>query len=311
MNANKRELLALGVFGRGSRLGERIAMLLERGREFSPRVSRARVGASAAMLLGCVIAGAVAPRWIAFAQEARLAFEVASVRPTPPGSPMDPRRARPSDGLTAQQLGSGNLAYSNVVLIEYIELAYGLKNYQISQPLPRALYEQYDITVKAGRAIKLQEARLMFQSLLEDRFKLKFHLDAKVLPVYALTAGKNGPKLGVGADDGESGVAGVSADGINWHNISTEYLADWLSDLPPVGRPVLDRTGLSGQYDFTLAPFEGLPDKRAAVEGTPGLENTTGASVFTVIESLGLKLEGQKAPIEYFVIDHAEKPDEN
>jgi uncharacterized protein (TIGR03435 family) len=304
------ELLALGVFGGGSRVGERIARLLERGREFSPRVSTARLAIGGVLLLGCLIAGAILPKTVAFAQ-ARPAFEVASVRPTPPGTHRGTGRGRPSDGPTALQLSSGNLAYSGIVLLEYLQFAYGLKNYQISQPLPRALYEQYDITVKAGRAVKLQEARLMFQSVLEDRFKLKFHLDTKVLPVYALTVGKNGPKLGVGADDGESGVAGVSADGIKWHNISMEYLADWLSDVPPVGRPVLDRTGLSGAYDFTLAPFEGLPDKRAAAEGTRGAENTTGASVFTVIESLGLKLEGDKAPIEYFVIDHVERPNEN
>ena len=56
MNTDKRELLALGVFGRGARLGERVAMVLERGREFSGRASRARVGATTAVLAGCMIA---------------------------------------------------------------------------------------------------------------------------------------------------------------------------------------------------------------------------------------------------------------
>ncbi len=304
------ELLALGVFGRGSRLGERIETVLRRGREFSPRVSKARVAVSWVALLGCLIAGAVAPRWVAFAQ-ARSVFEVVSVRPTPPGTSMDLERPRPSDGPTARQLASGNFDYGRTVLIEYIEFAYGLKHYQISQPLPQGLYDQYDITVKAGRAVKPQEARLMFQSLLEDRFKLKFHVDTKVLPVYALTAGKGGPKFSVGAEDGKSCVVGVSAAGIKWHNISMDSLAEWLSNLPPLGRPVLDRTGLSGQYDFTLAPFDGFPGKRAAVEGEPGEADTAGASVFTVMEGLGLKLEGDKAPIDYLVIDHVEKPDAN
>src|SRR5580704_8153882 len=77
------ELLAMGVFGRGSRLGERIARLLERGREFSPRVSRTRVAVSAAMLLACGMVGSIVPRWIALAQEP-LRFEVVSVKPTPP-----------------------------------------------------------------------------------------------------------------------------------------------------------------------------------------------------------------------------------
>jgi hypothetical protein len=71
------QLLALGVFGRGSRLRERIEILLERGREFSPRVSASRLAVSVIALLGCVIAGALAPRLIAFAQAAPQ-FDVAS-----------------------------------------------------------------------------------------------------------------------------------------------------------------------------------------------------------------------------------------
>ena len=65
------ELLALGVFGRQSRLGERIAMLLEATREFSPRISRLRLAVSGIALLGCAIVSALAPRSVAFAQAQR------------------------------------------------------------------------------------------------------------------------------------------------------------------------------------------------------------------------------------------------
>src|ERR1700691_428842 len=79
------ELLAVGLFGSNSRLGDRIEMLLRRGRTFSGRASTGRVAVSVLVLAGCVIAGALAPRWIAFAQQP--AFEVASVKPANPAGP--------------------------------------------------------------------------------------------------------------------------------------------------------------------------------------------------------------------------------
>src|SRR5580693_4978224 len=93
------ELLALGMFGRGSRLGDRIEMLLERGRVFSPRISRLRVAISSVALIGCVIAGALAPRLIAFAQE-KPAFEVATVRPVKLGAHAEQSIEPSPGGLT-------------------------------------------------------------------------------------------------------------------------------------------------------------------------------------------------------------------
>jgi len=93
------ELLALGVFGRGSRLRERIEMLLLRGRDFSSRVSKGRLAVGAAALLGCVVAGSLAPRWIAFAQQP--AFEVASVRPNKSGERGERRDFPPGGRFTA------------------------------------------------------------------------------------------------------------------------------------------------------------------------------------------------------------------
>src|SRR6266853_2169885 len=87
MRIESRELLAVGIFGRKSNLGDRIEMLLRRGRTFSPRVSSARVGVSAAALSGLVLAGSLAPRWIAFAQQQpRPSFEVASIKAGDPSA---------------------------------------------------------------------------------------------------------------------------------------------------------------------------------------------------------------------------------
>jgi hypothetical protein len=82
MRTESRELLAVGIFGRSSQLGDRIEILLRRGRTFSPRASAAGVVASAIVLAGLMFVGSFAPRWIAFAQEpASLAFDVAAVKP--------------------------------------------------------------------------------------------------------------------------------------------------------------------------------------------------------------------------------------
>src|SRR5580692_8038874 len=87
MPTESRELLAVGILGSGSKLGDRIEILLRRGRTFAPRASAASVAASALVLSGLTVAGSLAPRWIAFAQQSpRLTFEVASVRRNTGGS---------------------------------------------------------------------------------------------------------------------------------------------------------------------------------------------------------------------------------
>jgi len=84
MRTKSQELLAVGILGGKSRLGDRIEMLLRRGRTFSPRASAAGVAASAVVLCAFMLAGSLAPRWIAFAQQAvRPSFEVASIKPIP------------------------------------------------------------------------------------------------------------------------------------------------------------------------------------------------------------------------------------
>jgi uncharacterized protein (TIGR03435 family) len=303
------EALASGIFGGGSRLGERIELLLKRGREFSPRVSTKRVAAGILGLMGTVVAGSLAPRWIAFAQT-RAEFEVASIRPTPSELRGDPQAVRPEDGFTAQQLSSGNLNYVANALIEYIKAAYGLKPYQLPKTLPQDLYQRYDIAAKAGGPATDAQMKLMLQTLLLDRFKLKVHRETKELPVYALIVGKTGPKFSAATDDGKSGVRAVSASGIKWHNITMDYLADWVSSLPSLGRPVLDRTGLRGGFDFTLA-VDGLPDKGEEASAKAGIREALDASIFGSLQALGLKLESDKAQVDLYTIEHVEKPGEN
>ena len=304
------ELLALGMFGQGSRLSDRVARLVT-GRSYaSARASEEAAAASGLLLLACGVALTLTPRIVALAQT-RPQFEVVSVRPAGPDSRSESGRSRPKDGTSSQQRESGNFTYTGTVLIEYIEFAYGLKNYQWSPQPPRSLYESYDINAKAGRPVSDQEARLMFQSLLEERFKLKLHRETKEASVYALVVGKNGPKFEQAVDDRKAVGVRLEGQSLRWHNISMEYLADWIAPLPSMGRPVLDRTGLSGLYDLTLN-FESPAAKGDdPVSIKTGLRDAVDASIFSALQDLGLKLEAAKAPMDFYTVEHVEAPDAN
>ena len=304
------EMLALGIFGRGSRLGERVARLIDRGRLISPRASYLGAAAGGLLLLACAALLALTPRIIALAQS-RPQFEVASVREAGPDSRSEGGRSRPKDGTTRQQRDSGNFAYTGTVLIEYIEFAYGVKSYQWAAQPPRSLFESYDITAKAGHPVSDQEARLMFQSLLEERFKLKLHRETKEAAVYALTIGKSGPKFQPAADDGKAVGAQLEGQSLRWHNISMEYFADWIAPLPSMGRPVIDRTGLRGLYDLTLNMESPAAKSDDPASVKTGFRDAVDASIFPALQSLGLKLEPARAPIDFYTVEHVEAPDAN
>ncbi len=298
-SANEGEALASGIFGGGSRLGERIELLLARGRDFSPRVSMGRVAVSVAALLGCVIAGALAPRLIAFAQE-RLAFEVASVKLHPPG-----QRGFPPISISGSRVTDANSSVFDLVAV-----AYNLKRYQIAGGpswigSATAMGAAYDVTAKApGDTVTMDQVRLMLQTLLAERFHLVVHLEAKEMPVYALVTGKGGPKLKVSPADGMPPGTRVAGGGDTRIQMTAskgtmDQLAFLLTNDQSLGRPVVDKTSLTGTYDYKL-------------EYSNAAQDSDAPSIFTALqEQLGLRLESQSATIEILVIDHVEKPDEN
>jgi uncharacterized protein (TIGR03435 family) len=145
----------------------------------------------------------------------------------------------------------------------------------------------------------------MLQALLADRFQLSSHKMMKDLPVYALVKTKNGAKLRAAAGDGASSMR-PSERGLTFLNFSMDEFANRLPSRPlSVDRPVLDKTGLEGSYDFNLNLADNAADVKSTLEG---MERGRGPSIFTVIqEQLGLRLEPQKGPVEILVIDHLEK----
>jgi uncharacterized protein (TIGR03435 family) len=136
------------------------------------------------------------------------------------------------------------------------------------------------------------------RQLLEQRFKLAVHREPKEVPGYALVAAKGGPKLHPGAGASASGGI-IYPGGIRGPKWTMASFAAALSS--PVGRPVIDQTGIQGDYEIEVA------------YARDGDTDSPLPSVFTALqEQLGLKLEPRRVPIEILVIDHAEKvPAEN
>lgn len=159
--------------------------------------------------------------------------------------------------------------------------------------------------------------REMLQSLLSDRFQLKLHRETKELPVYDLVVAKEGPKLHESKSENLHMQAGGGIGDLSFQGTPMSTLATTLTWM--TGRPVLDKTGLSGNYDFTLnwTPDENQMQTLRGGSGGAGNNLTpasepSGPSLFTAVqEQLGLRLVPTKGPVEVFIVDHAEKPSEN
>jgi bla regulator protein blaR1 len=259
-------------------------------------------------------------------------YEVASIKPDKSGTNMVRLMFSP-DGLTA----------TNATLQMVIHAAYEVEDHQISGGPSWLNSEHYDLEAKmdsvtADALHKLSEEQRtlerqrMLQALLTDRFKLTIHRETRELPIYALVIAKNGLKLqeakpgdtypnGMKGPDGRAGggmMFGMGRGSVTGQGIPVSNLVRLLSR--QLGRTVVDKTGLTAKYDFTL---QWTPDESqgAMFKGPgPGPEGTasppppdpSGPSIFTAVqEQLGLKLESQKGPVEILVIDHAEQPSEN
>jgi uncharacterized protein (TIGR03435 family) len=157
------------------------------------------------------------------------------------------------------------------------------------------------------------EVNLMLQVLLEERFHLKVHWEKRDLPVYALTLGKSALKLSQTTSEpqGRGGIETVPIqDGtrrttVTFDAASLPEAADSLSWY--LDRLVVDRTGLKGDYDWSIQ-YEDDPSMR--IPGNP-FSGLTSSALSTALQAVGLRLESTRAPIRVLVIDHVEKPSQN
>jgi uncharacterized protein (TIGR03435 family) len=253
------------------------------------------------ILIGCLTLAALLP-----AQDKRLRFEVVSIKPAKPGG-----RGQ-FNGIKPKPAGQGYDAVGATVRL-MISLMYRMPIQHVTGGPGWLDGDLWDVEAKADKSYSLDDLHTMFQNLLADEFKLKFHKEIKEGPVYALTVDKSGPKMKVNdsPQNYEIPIGGGRGGIINGTRVPMEYLCYWLGQvLRNDDRQVIDKTGLKGNYDFTLSFMPELPPGFEKANLPP--EFLERPSIFDALRAqLGLKLEAQKGPVEYYVIDHVEKPAEN
>jgi bla regulator protein BlaR1 len=235
--------------------------------------------------------------------KANLKFEVTSVKP-----------ANPDGGYKLNCLGGKGFVAWNQTLLGLMQwsynLQYGEKRVFNGPAWLDSSGSRFEVQGKVARPVSFDECRAMVQSLLAERFGLVIHEEARELPVYVLSVDSKGPKIHHAADDPKL-LSQVSLNGVpiqvgdGYHQtasargMSMQDLARFLGGIPSVGRLVIDKTGLTGFYAFSLEYSD-----------APG--DVSRPDLFTAVrEELGLRLESRKAPVEVLVIDHVEKPSEN
>ncbi|HZT74199.1 MAG TPA: M56 family metallopeptidase [Terriglobales bacterium] len=364
-------LLAAGLVGRRSALRARLESLARRGRGFSPRPSFAGLGAGALLLALLLAAAGLIPNWIAIAagqEAAPRAFYAASIKPGDANAHQRMLQLLPGGRFNAINVSLKTLvlyAYDiKPAQLERLPSWASSRLYSIQAvPPPNG--------PNLPRAEGSDAIREMLRTLLADRFGLRVHRVTKQMDVDELVVAKGGPKLkpappgerlippsgapqpaagekamrkpagaehdaSVGGEEMLRGSGGKPAlvrmmpGQFIGQDAPLESLVSILSR--DLGRMVVDRTGLTGRYDFTLtwrpgpgergmAAFAGRPTDQpvggAPVPDAPGPGpapevNFTGPSLFTALrEQLGLELKPAKGPVGVIVVDHVAPPTPN
>jgi uncharacterized protein (TIGR03435 family) len=223
-------------------------------------------------------------------------FDVASIKVNTSGG-----------GGSYPELGPGGrrLIATNQYLMALLMFAYDVSPLQVSG-VPGAFFqERYDIEATCEEPMTKEQLPHLLRSLLEERFHLSIHRELKEQPVYALIVGKGGSKLRETTHESEQPGLRQVGHSFTFTRATMANLIGVLSQV--AGRKVLDKTGLSAQYDFTLSY---APDNNG--EGRDGSNVSPEAdsfpfSVFTALrEQLGLDLDSRKSQVEFIVVDHIE-----
>jgi uncharacterized protein (TIGR03435 family) len=263
-----------------------------------------------------------------------LYFEAASVKPNKEGGP----------GAGIQRRPGGRLNTTNTPVNLLITFAYQIQGYQLIDVPDWARNERFDIVAKLeGDPAPVtppapDHMMLAMRTLLADRFKLKLRKETREMDIYALVmarpGGKPGQALKVSTDEcgqrqglnaprpqGESAGPPTRLDGtpifcgmrqqpgrIQFNGMPLSQFAQGIS--PRVGRQVVDRTGLTGEWSFELSfapPQQGPPGADAPAPADPNAPD-----LFTAVqEQLGLKLEATKGPVDVYVVESIERPTED
>ncbi len=254
-------------------------------------------------------------------------FEVATIRPS-----------QSSNTYVNYHISTGRFRAEDATLSALIQFAYSIKSDDQLPDEPKWVGSlRFDIDAKVedteAETIdnelsdqKLDRYRLMMQSLLADRFKLKLSSKTRDISVYALAVEKSGPKLTPTKESTDPKrldtptLTGGSRGELKAGFVSMALFADWLSGRPEIGgRVVIDDTGLTGSYDFMLnwTPNDvhiGQSSGAGAGLGPanpPPPESSAPLFLTALQEQLGLKLKSRRARVDVLVIDHVDQPSPN
>ena len=244
-------------------------------------------------------------------------FDVASVKSTGNETGRFTMTGGPGTG------DPGRISYTNIPLRRVLLDAFDVKNYQLLGP-DWLNTLRFDIAARLPEGTTKEQFRAMMRNLVTGRFRMAIRRETRELPVYSLVTAKNGPKIHpetepagpqeeqvatVTKQEGRDGfpVVNLPSPGVvietrngsarvTARQVTTARFADFLSTR--LERPVLDATGLAGEYSFALY---------FAPDG-PGAADSPEPNIFRAVEEqLGFRLEPRKAPVELVIIDRAEK----
>jgi uncharacterized protein (TIGR03435 family) len=234
-------------------------------------------------------------------------YEVASIKPNTDNDFRFAFRIEPS----------GRLAATGITLKRLMMTAYNVQDFRIVGGPDWVVSRRWDVQAKPDRVVSPDQIRPMLRALLENRFQLRSHSEKRQLPVYELSVDRKGSKVQRVKDSETKADVRVGAGLIQLTKATAATFASQLSYA--LGRPVIDKTSLSGEFDFALewTPEPGEDGGPATAGLPPGASDqpastSDGPSIFTAIpEQLGLRLRSGRGPVEVIVIDDVRMPTAN
>lgn len=213
----------------------------------------------------------------------------------------------------------GTMTATNVTLRFLVAFAYDVRDFQLTGGPKWLDAERYDVVARLDHDAAAAEAkpssenainlRLRLRALLADRFQLVVHSETREMPIATLVVAKNGPHLEESKSDGVQiwGQMGL----LTCKKVSMKMFAERVLS-QRLGRSVPDKTGIDGDFDFKVQYVEETQSKSGGDAPPAASTDGSGPTFLTAMqEQLGLKLDSQKGPVEFIIVDRAEKASAN
>lgn len=250
--------------------------------------------------------------------EAASAFEVASIRPAPPPTSGHPVRVGESED-------PAQVTFSYLPIVSLISTAYGIDITRISGGPNWIRGDFYNVVAKLPPGTPRDRIPVLLRALLTERLRLVVRRETKDSPVYNLAVGKGGPKLKASPDLQDSaprpsissaplafvdGKLGICCGRAELHRVTMPRFAEMLAS--QTDRPVIDKTGIAGMFEISLRWAAENQHLEKGHDSPPMVDTSNEGSIYSALqEQLGLKLEPQRAPLEYLFVKRVERPTDN